>query len=94
MQYIDSANELYTHKAINTQIRLRQDSGVKHQKKQLVPAGPIVLTVKQHDKSRVTVKSKARKTTKGDKPPQIQDMMALPPQRMQETVTNNLINPD
>ena len=94
LQYIDSANELYAHKAINTQIRLRQDPGVKCQKKQLVPAGPIVPNIKQHDKSRVTVKSKARKTTKDDKPPQIQDIIALSPQRMHETITNNLINPD
>ena len=94
LQYIDSANELYAHKAINTQIRSRQDPGVKCQKKQPVPAGPMVLNVKQHDKSRVTVKSKARKTTKDDNPAQIQDIVALSPQRMQETITNNLINPD
>ena len=94
MQYIDSTNELYAHKAINTKIRSRQDSGVKCQKKQLAPAGPIVPTVKQHDKSHVTVKSKSRKTTKDDNPPQIQDILVLSPQRMQETVTNNLINPD
>ena len=49
LQYIDSTNEMYAHKAINTKIRSRQDPGVKHQKKQLVPAGPIILTVKQHD---------------------------------------------
>ena len=94
LQYIDSTNELYAHKAINTQIRSRQDPGVKCQKKQLVPAGPIVLNVKQHDKSHVTVKSKARKTTKDDNPAQIQNIVALSPQRMQETITNNLINPD
>ena len=35
-----------------------------------------------------------RKTTKDDKPHQIKDIVALSPQRMQETVTNNLINPD
>ena len=94
MQYIDSTNELYTHKAINTQIRSRQDPGVKHQKKQPVPAGPIISNIKQHDKSHATVKSKARKTTKDDNPAQIQDIVALSPQRMQETITNNLINPD
>ena len=44
LQYIDSTNELYAHKAINTKIRLRQDPGVKHQKKQPAPAGPIVPT--------------------------------------------------
>ena len=64
LQYIDSANELYAHKAINTKIRSRQDPGVKHQKKQPMPAGPIVQTVKQLDKSHVTVKSKARKQPK------------------------------
>ena len=94
LQYIDSTNELYAHKAINTKIRSRQDSGVKCQKKQPAPAGPIVPTVKQHDKSCVTVKSKSRKTTKDDNPPQIQDIVALSSQRMQETITNNLINPD
>ena len=94
LQYIDNANELYAHKTINTQIRSRQDPGVKHQKKQPTPAGPIVSNIKQHDKSRVTVKSKARKTTKDDNPAQIQDIVALSPQRMQETITNNLINPD
>ena len=94
LQYIDSANELYTHKAINTKIRSRQDPVVKCQKKQLVPAGPIVLTIKQHDKSHVTLKSKARKTTKDDNPAKIQDIVPLSPQRMQETITNNLINPD
>ena len=97
LQYIDSTNELYAHKAINTKIRLRQDPGVKCQKKQPVPAGPIVPTIKQHDKSRVkskTVKSKVRKTTKEDNPLQIQDIVALSPQRMQKTITNNLINPD
>ena len=94
LQYIDSTNELYAHKAINTKIKSGQDPGVKCQKKQLVPAGPIVLTIEQHDKSRITVKSIPRKTTKDDQPPQIQDIVALSPQRMQETITNNLINPD
>ena len=47
LQYIDSANELYVHKAITT---------------------------KYH--------------------PQIQDIVALSPQRMQETITNNLVNPE
>ena len=94
LQYIDSTNELYAHKAINTKIRPREDPGVKHQKKQPVPAGPIVLTIKQHDKSNMTVKSMTRKTTKDDKPPQIQDIVVLSPQRMQETITNNVINPD
>ena len=42
----------------------------------------------------MTVKSRTRKTTKGDKPPQIQDIVVSSPQRMQETITNNLINPD
>ena len=62
-----------------------------------MPAGPIVPTIKQHDKSHVkskTVKSKVRKTTKEDNPLQIQDIVALSPQRMQKTITNNLINPD
>ena len=94
MQYIDSTNELYAHKAINTKIKLGQNPGVKCQKKQPVPAGPIVLTIEQHDKSHITVKSITRKTTKDDKPPKIQDIVALSPQRMQDTITNNLINPD
>ena len=94
LQYIDSTNELYAHKAIDTKIRLRQDPGIKCQKKQLAPAGPIVQTIKQHDKSHVTIKSKARKTTKDDNLAQIQDIVALSPQRMQEPITNNLINPD
>ena len=42
----------------------------------------------------MTVKSKVRKTTKDDNLPQIQDIVVLSPQRMQETITNNLINPD
>ena len=54
----------------------------------------IVLNVKQHHKSHVTVKSKERKTTKDDNPAQIQDIVVLSPQRMQETITNNLINPE
>ena len=94
LQYIDNANELYGHKAITTKIRLRQDPGTKCQKKQTEPAGPIVLTTKQHDKSFVTVKSKARKTPKDDNSPQIQDIVALSPQRIQETITNNLVNPE
>ena len=49
---------------------------------------------KTTDKSCITVKSTTRKLTKDDKPPQIQDIVALSPQRMQETITNNLINPD
>ena len=42
----------------------------------------------------MTVKSKARKTPKDDNSPQIQDIVVLSPQRMQETVTNNLVNPE
>ena len=94
LQYVDSTNELYTHKAINTQIRARQDPGSKHQKKQKAPAGPIVLNVKQKDKSCMITKRSKRKTPTEDKSPQIQDILALSPERMQETVTNNLINPD
>ena len=94
LQYIDSTNELYAHKAITTKIRERQDPGTKCQKKQMAPAGPIVPTSKQHDKSCVTVKSKARKTPKDDNSPQIQDIVVLLPQRMQETITNNLVNPE
>ena len=75
-------------------IRSRQNPGVKHQQKQPAPAGPIVPTIKQHDKSCVIVKSKARQTTRDDNPPQIQDIVALSPQRIQENVTNNLVNPD
>ena len=93
-QYIDNANELYAHKAVTTKIRLRQHPGTKCQKKQMAAAGPIVLTAKQHDKSCVIVKSKTRKTPKDDNSPQIQDIVALSPQRMQETVTNNLVNPE
>ena len=94
LQYIDSANEMFAHKAITTKIRSRQDPGTKCQKKQTAPVGPIVPTTKQHDKSCVTVKRKARKTPKDDKSPQIQDIIALSPQRMQETIRNNLINPE
>ena len=61
LQYIDSANELYAHKAINTKIRSRHDPGVKCQKKQPAPTGPILPTVKQHDKSHMTVKSNDKK---------------------------------
>ena len=42
----------------------------------------------------MTVKSKARKIPKDDNSPQIQDIVALSLQRMQETITNNLINPE
>ena len=55
LHYIDSANELFAHKAITTKIRSRQDPGTKCQKKQTAPVGPIVQTTKQHDKSCVTV---------------------------------------
>ena len=60
----------------------------------MAPAEPIIPTANQHDKSCVTVKSKARKTPKDDNSAQIQDIVALSPQRMQETVTNNLNNPE
>ena len=94
LQYVDSTNELYAHKAISTKIVARQDPGPKRQKKQKVPAEPIVLTVKQQDKSCMIAKRPKRKTTKDDKSLQIQDIVPLSQERMQETVTNNLINPD
>ena len=94
LQYLDRANDLYAHKVINTQIRLRQNTGVKCQKKQMAPAGPIVPPDKQHTKSCATVKTKQRKIPRDDNPPQIQDIVAVSPQNMQETVTNNLVNPD
>ena len=94
LQYVDSANELYAHKAISTKIVARQDPGPKRQKKQKAPAGPIVPTIKQQDKSCMIAKRPTRKTTKDDKSIQIQDIVPLSPERMQETVTNNLINPD
>ena len=93
LQYIDSTNDLHAHKAVNTEIKPPEDTGTKCQKKQQVPAGPIVQTTKQHGQLCGTTKTKSRKTTKDDKQDQIQDIVAASPQNMQETITNKLVNP-
>ena len=92
LQYVDSTNELYAHKAINTKIAVRQDPGPRHQKKQKVPAGPIVPIVKQQDKSHVIAKQPKRKTHKDDKSPQIQDIVPLSPEKCRKlSQTTSLI---
>ena len=80
---------MYAHKAISTKIVARQTP--KETEGTSWTHGP---DRKQQDKSHVIAKRPTRKTTKDDKSIQIQDIVPLSPERMQKTVTNNLINPD
>ena len=94
LEYLDSANQLYAHKAATIQTKMRQPKHSSIQNQQPAPAGPLSSRRSQMPKSRDRVKQHAKKIINDQKKEKIQDIMQAPLQSMQEAVTNKSINPD
>ena len=62
LEYLDSANEWYAHKAVTTKTRVRQAKQAKCQNQQPVPAAPLSCNQAQTGKLQQIAKRKKGKT--------------------------------
>ena len=94
LEYLDSANVLYAHKAISINHKPRQSKILKRQKQQPVPAASLSPNQAQTGKLQQITKRKAKKTVADKKNVQIQDIIPIHLQEIQNAVTSKAINPE
>ena len=94
LEYLDNPNELYTHKAVKVQIKMREPKHSSTQNQQLTPAGPSSSQKSQMTKSHDQVKQKGKKIINDQKKEQIQDIIQALLQSIQAAIINKSINPD